>query len=100
MPTSFESRVYSLAKRIPKGMVSTYGEIARKMRTGAYQAVGNALHNNPTPIIVPCHRVVKSDGSLGGFAGGKKRKILLLKKEGVKVRKGMIADFERILFRF
>lgn len=93
--TDFASRVYSTAKKIPEGRVSTYGEIAHAMHVKAYRAVGHALHNNPTPIIVPCHRVVKSDGSLGGFASGPKRKIFLLKKEGVSVKNGKIVDFKK-----
>jgi methylated-DNA-[protein]-cysteine S-methyltransferase len=95
MPTKFEKKVYSAAKRIPAGRVSTYGEIAGAIHSKACRAVGNALHRNPTPIIVPCHRVVKSDGSLGGFAGGPQKKIFLLKKEGVGVKNGRIVDFRK-----
>jgi methylated-DNA-[protein]-cysteine S-methyltransferase len=96
----FASRVYGLTKRVPRGKVTTYGEIARAMRTKGCRAVGNALHRNPTPIIVPCHRVVKSDGSIGGFALGKRKKIKLLEKERVKIRNGRIINFENKLFKF
>jgi methylated-DNA-[protein]-cysteine S-methyltransferase len=96
----FASRVYGLTKRVPRGKVTTYGEIARAMRTKGCRAVGNALHRNPTPIIVPCHRVVKSDGSIGGFASGTRNKIKLLRKEGIRVRDGRIVDFKKKLIKF
>ena len=101
----FDAKVWELMRRIPKGRVTTYGLIARKLNTRAYQAVGNACRKNPYAPEVPCHRVVRSDGSIGGFAGktsGKtvERKIGLLRKEGVEVRDGKIADFEKIVYRF
>ncbi|MEO0162653.1 MAG: MGMT family protein [candidate division WOR-3 bacterium] len=82
----FQKKVLLLTYRIPRGQVETYGSIARKLGIlrGA-RAVGQALAYNPFPLIIPCHRVIKSDGSLGGFGGrvGLKRKLLSL--EGVKV---------------
>ncbi len=65
-----------------------------------YRAVGNALNKNPFAPLVPCHRVVSSDGSLGGFAYGSKAKIVLLKKEGVAVKNNQIVDFEKKIWRF
>jgi len=99
---TFNEKVWELTKRIPKGKVSTYREIARKLKTKAYRAVGQALKCNPYTPIVPCHRVIASDGSLGGF-GGKMRspkKMRLLKREGVSVKDYRIEEFERILHRF
>ena len=99
---TFNEKVWELTKRIPKGKVSTYREIARKLKTKAYRAVGQALKCNPYTPIVPCHRVIASDGSLGGF-GGKMRspkKMRLLKREGVSVKNYRIEEFERILHRF
>ena len=99
---TFNEKVWELTKRIPKGKVSTYREIARKLKTKAYRAVGQALKCNPYAPIVPCHRVIASDGSLGGF-GGKMRspkKMRLLKREGVSVKDYRIEEFERILHRF
>jgi O-6-methylguanine DNA methyltransferase len=92
-------------EKIPEGRVTTYGLIARKLNTKAYRAVGNACRKNPYAPRVPCHRVVRSDGTLGGFGGktsGKtvQKKIQMLSKENVKVRNGKIEDFERVLFRF
>ncbi len=99
--TVFEKKVLNKTKKIPKGRVSTYKLIAKAIgKKKASRAVGNALNKNPFPIKVPCHRVVKSNGEVGGFALGKRRKIALLKKEGIKVRNGKILDFERVLFSF
>jgi O-6-methylguanine DNA methyltransferase len=101
----FEERVWELMKRIPKGKVTTYALIAKKLNTKAYRAVGNACRKNPYAPMVPCHRVVRSDGTIGGFGGktsGKtvEKKTRLLRKENVEVRNGRIVDFRKVLFRF
>ncbi len=96
----FNEKVWELCKQVPKGKVTTYKEIAAAMGTKAYRAVGNALNKNPHAPIVPCHRVVGSDGSLVGFARGLKKKAELLRKEGVKIRHGKIIDFDAILHKF
>ena len=90
MPTKFQERVYKYCKNIPVGKVSSYKAIARAMKTKAYRAVGRALNKNPYAPKVPCHRVVNSNGRLGGFASGLKKKIALLKKEGVKIKNNRI----------
>jgi methylated-DNA-[protein]-cysteine S-methyltransferase len=100
MPTDFEEKVYEITRKIPRGRVSTYKEIARAMKTEAYRAVGNALNKNPYAPLVPCHRVVNSSGRLGGFARGTKAKEELLKKEDILVEQGKIKDFKRIHFAF
>ena len=102
---SFSERVWNLMKRIPCGRVTTYKELAKALNSKAYRAVGNACRKNPYAPRVPCHRVVKSDGAVGGFAGdivGKsvKRKIALLKREGVHVQNGRVVNFEKVLFKF
>lgn len=98
----FQERVWELIKKIPKGKVTTYREIAKKLGTKAYRAVGRTCHDNPKPIVTPCHRVVRSDGSIGicRFDNCHKKRIKLLKREGVKIKGNKIVDFERILFRF
>ena len=101
----FEERVWELMKRIPKGKVTTYALIAKRLNTRAYRAVGNACRRNPYAPVVPCHRVVRSDGTIGGFGGktsGKtvEKKIQLLGKENVEVRNGRIIDFKKVLFKF
>jgi methylated-DNA-[protein]-cysteine S-methyltransferase len=97
---SFKESVLNLCKRIPKGKVSTYKEIAKALNTKAYRAVGNALKHNKNAPIIPCHRVISSDGSLGGYQGklNSKKKIDMLKKEGIIVEKGKIKKFKEKLF--
>ena len=99
---SFNEEVWEKCRLIPKGKVSTYKEIAKSLKTKAYHAVGTALRKNTYAQKVPCHRVVNSDVSLGGYKGklNNPEKIKMLKKEGVKVNKGKIVDFKRRLFRF
>ncbi len=94
--------VYYLTRQIPKGMVSSYGAIATALGDiRASRGVGEAEHLNPTAVIMPCHRVVYSDGGLGGYggAGGQGRKIDLLAQEGVSVEDYKIVDFENVLFQ-
>jgi O-6-methylguanine DNA methyltransferase len=100
LKSEFAARVYALASEVPRGKVTTYGEIASKMgRPGASRAVGAALRANPTPVVVPCHRVVKRDGELGGYGGpkGTGRKAELLRAEGVEVSGGRV-DLSKYLF--
>jgi methylated-DNA-[protein]-cysteine S-methyltransferase len=86
-PSPFASAVYKLTGLIPLGKVATYGQIARKMgKPKAARAVGQALHCNPLAPKVPCHRVVQSNGDLGGFAGGLKKKTILLRQEGIVIK--------------
>jgi len=86
--------VYDILLRIPEGRISTYGDIARALgNPGASRAVGRILNKNPNPITVPCHRVVMSDGSIGGYAFGKDRKKLLLGKEGLSFVGDAMEDF-------
>ncbi len=101
MPTVFQKQVWKSLSKIPRGMVSTYGEIAKVLgKPGAARVVGNACNANPFAPKVPCHRVVASDGRIGGYAHGSRKKIGLLKKEGIRVKNGKIADFERKIWRF
>ncbi len=82
-PTAFEQAVYAVVRTIPRGQTRTYQWVANQMgKPGAVRAVGNALNRNPYAPQVPCHRVVRSDGTLGGFAGGCAKKLALLKQEG------------------
>ncbi|HZD42160.1 MAG TPA: methylated-DNA--[protein]-cysteine S-methyltransferase, partial [Terriglobales bacterium] len=79
----FTRSVLALVARIPYGEVRTYEWVARQLKKPrAARAVGNALGRNPVPILIPCHRVVRSDGTLGGFAlgSGWKKKLLALEK--------------------
>lgn len=101
MIDSFSSRVLELTKKIPKGRVSTYSDIAAALgNPKASRAIGNALNKNPHPVTVPCHRVVRSGGCVGGYAFGTEKKIALLKSEGIEISGGKIADFEKKKFIF
>ncbi len=80
---SFAERVWTLTARVPRGRVVTYADIAQKLGTRAYRAVGQCLGRNPYAPTVPCHRVVGSDGRLTGFAGGLDAKRRLLTAEGL-----------------
>ena len=81
----FQQQVLKAEHRIPRGYVSTYGRIARHLGVpGGARAVGNALAKNPFPIVVPCHRALRSDGSIGGFQGGLAMKRQLLAWEGAR----------------
>ena len=82
---SFNQRCYDLLRQIPKGKIVTYADIAHQLGGKAYQAVGNAMANNPDLIVVPCHRVVNSNGAIGKYALGTKKKIALLKEEGIQL---------------
>ncbi len=80
--SSFEERVREVVRRIPKGKVLTYKEVARLAGSPrAYRAVGNIMNKNRDPKV-PCHRVIRSDGSLGGYAGGARLKEKILRHEG------------------
>ena len=95
----FERAVYLATFKIPEGKVSTYSRIAKKIgRPRAQRAVANALHKNPLYPIVPCHRVVKTDGGFGGekrAAAGRRRHV---EKEGVPIRKGKVIMEDDILY--
>jgi len=88
---SFNQKVWALTSRIPKGQVLTYADIAHKLNTRGYRAVGNALNKNPYAPAVPCHRVVGSDGKLTGYAGGLAKKQRMLEQEGVAITEGKVA---------
>ena len=81
--SDFERSVLQTAREIPYGEVIPYAELARRIdKPKASRAVGNALGHNPVAIVVPCHRIVRSDGSLGGYTGGVEFKRKLLAIEG------------------
>jgi len=80
----FRRKVLEHTARIPYGSVSTYTEVAAKAGSPrGMRAAGNALGSNPVPIVVPCHRVLRTGGALGGYTGGLDRKVALLRLEGV-----------------
>jgi O-6-methylguanine DNA methyltransferase len=89
--TTFQAAVFEAVRRIPFGETRTYGDVAREIgRAGAVRAVGNALHRNPFPLVVPCHRVVREGGHLGGYACGPamKRRLLAVERGQVELDLG------------
>ena len=94
----FNEKCYSLLRHVPCGKVTTYKALASALKTKAYRAVGNAMNKNPNAPEVPCHRVVKSNGEVGGFASGTKNKIAMLKKEGIDVKNGKI-DLKKYFYK-
>ena len=99
--TNFSKRVYEYLKTVPCGKVVTYGQIARAIGAPrASRQVGNALHHNPEPIVIPCHRVVNREGRLApAFAfGGIDVQAQLLRNEGVEVTGGYVS-LEKYLWR-
>lgn len=95
--TAFQERVYTTLCTVPRGKVTTYGALAQALKSSP-RAVGQALRCNPFAPRVPCHRVVRSDGSIGGFGGetkGKRirEKVALLLQEAVPVKNGRVQGF-------
>lgn len=83
---NFDIKVLKEVSEIPYGEFRTYKEIGDRIGTKGYRAVGNALNKNPLPLFIPCHRVIKSDMSIGGFRGGLEMKKELLKREGIQFK--------------
>jgi methylated-DNA-[protein]-cysteine S-methyltransferase len=89
--------VYELLKKIPVGKVTTYGDLAKALgNPSASRIVGKILGQNPNPIQVPCHRVVMSNGKLGGYAYGPAKKKGLLEKEGLSFTNGIVSEFVKV----
>ena len=89
------SDVYALLKKVPEGKVITYGDLAKALgHPRAARAIGKIMNANPDPIVVPCHRVVTSDGGIGGYAYGTKVKKDILAGEGLSFEGERIKDFE------
>jgi methylated-DNA-[protein]-cysteine S-methyltransferase len=100
----FSEKIYAALRKVPKGRVTTYKELAKAVHSKAYRAVGTAMKCNPNAPKVPCHRVISSDGSIGGYMGkmkGKmiKTKIAMLQKEGIEIKNNKILDFRKKLYK-
>lgn len=91
----FRQAVWQLLRQIPRGSVTTYGVLAQKLRacgiTASAQAVGGAVGHNPISILIPCHRVVGSTGTLTGYAGGLEAKTYLLRLEGIRLENDRVS---------
>ncbi len=93
MTTSFQEKVYAECSKIPRGKVSTYNAIAKRLKSSP-RAVGQALKRNPYAPKVPCHRVIKSDGALGGYDGimNNSKKVRMLQSEGVIIKDNKVDE--------
>ncbi len=98
---NLEQQVYKKLLEVPEGKITTYGELAKAVGLkNGQRVIGNIMNKNPYPVIVPCHRVVKSDGKIGGYAYGENVKTKMLSDVGVITLKGKIQDFEKKVYRF
>ena len=98
---NLSEKVYKKLLEVPKGKVTTYGELANAVGLeNGQRAIGRIMNQNPYPAIVPCHRVIKSDGKVGGYAYGQDVKSNMLSKEGIKISDGKIEDFKNKVYRF
>ncbi len=97
---SWHQKCYQLLSQIPSGKVSTYKIIAQNLGIKSYRAVGQVIAKNPNIPAVPCHRIVKSDGKISGYALGVEKKIALLKSEGIDVKDGKIVNFDQLIYWF
>jgi methylated-DNA-[protein]-cysteine S-methyltransferase len=98
--SKFHHKVLKLTSEIPKGSITTYKILAEKLGTKAYRAVGTVLKNNKQPIIIPCHRVVKSNGEPGEFPSKTYKKEDLLKEEGIEIKNNKIVNFKKKIYSF
>lgn len=102
MATVFQRSVWKALPLIPRGKVTTYALVAKHLNTNACRAVGTAVGKNPNAPVVPCHRVVRSDGTVGEYSGlgGVNKKIEILREEGIKITEGRIENLEAHIFSF
>ena len=89
---NFNEKIYEKLKKVPKWKFISYKELGRAVNSKAYRAVGNAMKNNKDPVNIPCYKVIKSSGEIGDYSsnGGAKKKIKLLKKDGIEIKNNKI----------
>ena len=98
---NLEQKIYKKLLEVPKGQITTYGDLAKAVGLKHGQRiVGKIMNKNPYPVIIPCHRVVMSTGKIGGYAYGEHVKIKMLNDEGIKIKNGKIIDLENTVYRF
>ena len=98
---TLNTKVYKKLLQVPEGKITTYGDLAKAVGLkNGQRAIGTIMKKNPFPIIIPCHRVVKSDGKIGGYVYSERIKSQMLAKEGIKIKDGQIIDFDKEKFCF
>jgi len=98
---SLDQQVYKKLTEVPQGKVTTYGELAKAVGLkNGQRVIGQIMKKNPYPAIIPCHRVVNSNGKVGGYAYGGDVKTNMLQKEGIKIQNGKILDWHKKFYKF
>jgi len=98
---NLEQKIYKKLLEVPKGQITTYGELSKSVGLkNGQRVVGKIMNKNPYPVIIPCHRVVMSTGKIGGYAFGEHIKIKLLNDEGIQIKNGKIVDLKNKIYRF
>ena len=98
---NLEQQVYKKLTQVPQGKITTYGELSKAVGLkNGQRVIGQIMKKNPYPVIIPCHRVVKSDGTVGGYAYGGDIKTNMLQKEGIKIHDGKILDWNKKFHKF
>jgi len=98
---NLEQMIYKKLLQVPRGKITTYGELSKTVGLkNGHRVVGRIMNKNPYPVIIPCHRVVNSNGQIGGYAYGKDVKTNMLNKEGIEIQNGKILDFEKRIYKF
>jgi len=98
---NLEQQVYKKLTQVPQGKITTYGELSKAVGLkNGQRMIGQIMKKNPYPSIIPCHRVVKSDGKVGGYAYGGDVKTNMLRKEGIKIQDGKILDWNKKFHKF
>jgi methylated-DNA-[protein]-cysteine S-methyltransferase len=96
-----EKKIYRKLLQVPSGKITTYKELARSVGLeNGQRVIGQIMKKNPFPVIIPCHRVVKSNGEIGGYAYGISIKKSMLVKEGISIKNNKIKNFQKTFFRF
>ena len=98
---NLQQKIYKKLLEVPKGQITTYGELAKAVGLkNGQRAVGKIMNKNPYPVIIPCHRVVMSTGKICGYAYGEPVKTKILSGEGIEIKNGKIVELENKIYRF
>ncbi len=98
---NLQQKIYKKLLKVPKGQITTYGELAKAVGLkNGQRAVGKIMNKNPYPVIIPCHRVVMATGKIGGYAYGEHIKTKMLNDEGIEIQNGKIINLKNIIYRF
>lgn len=98
---NLEQKIFKKLLQVPKGKITTYGELSKAVGLkNGQRVVGKIMNKNPYPVIIPCHRVVMSTGKIGGYAYGEHIKTKMLCDEGLEIKNGKISNLEDKIYRF